>query len=390
MGADLGPLPCAGDDAKAAAPPPPPPAVPGSPAAPAAKVRLPDLRLATLKDGLRDARARSKGKATDADKAAKAVGLDLDAPAHPLVAHRFLDRQVFYVFYKTTENAFGDRSWVLQRIKKTERSWPAGADAKPEVKVTYLVEAFKTLGGVLKGEDQHYGHFHLGDFARREIVKEYEIGFGEVSGVGEGVPWPFAEGTLYQRIQPYQEEIGLYAKTALVAARRWSLTVSFDASGTYRVASPELGFDLPSTPLDPAVATPSPDPTSKDLVLEPGVGAPGVRIGESTADDLVRALGAPLEDVPAGKDHRLLSFARSITCNLDPAGKLKTVITRPGFAGRTTTGVAHGLARADVKKLLGAPEGAKADAEVWAYDGVQVSFDGFERVSRIVLFRRKG
>lgn len=382
-------LPCSADDAKPAAPPPPPPAVPGSPAAPAAKVRLPDLRLSTLKDGLRDARERSKGKATDVDKAAKAVGLDLDAPPHPLVAHRLLDRQVFYVFYKTTENAFGDRPWVLQRIRKTERSWPAGADAKPEVKVTYLVEAFKTIGGVLKGEDQHYGHFHLGEFARREIVKEYEIGFGEVPGVCEGVPWPFAAGTLYQRIQPYQEEIGLYEKTALRAARRWSLTVSFDASGAYRVASPELGFDLPKTPLDPSVATPPPDQTSRDLVLEPGVGTLGVRIGESGADDLVRALGAPLEDVPVLEDYRLLSFERSITCVVDRAGRLRTLNTRPGFAGRTTTGLAHGLARAEVTKLFGVPSGASADAEVWAYDGVQVSFDGFDRVARIFLFRRK-
>ncbi len=348
-----------------------------------------ELRLTTLKEGLDGYLDRPKGKEIDAVKAARAVGIDLANPPHPLVAHRFVDGQLFYVFCKTTENAFGDRAYLIQRVKKTERTWPKPDSTSPEERVTYLVEAFKSIGGVLKGEDQHFGHFHLNGASRREVIKEYEIGFGEVPTVCEGAAWPYAPGSLYQRIQGYQEEIGLYAKTTFGIARTWSLVVSLAASGAHRVASEALGFDLPSKPLDPAIATPPRDPTSADVVLETGVGTLGVRVGVSTADEVIRALGTPLEDVPAGRDHRLLSFGRSITCNIAPDGLLKTILTRPGFAGKSKDGVAHGLSRAEVKAILGEPASGASDAEAWTFDGIVVRFDGFDRVSRLVVTKRK-
>jgi hypothetical protein len=350
----------------------------------------PDLRLVHLLDGLRpeapdDDPARIAETKTAKDAAR--FGLDLAKPPHPLVAHAFANGRLWYVFYKATENAFGDRPYVIQRIRKTERNWRADGDGKPEEKVTYQVEVFKTIAGTLKRADQHFGDFGLQDAVRREIVKEYEIGFGEVPGVCEGTSWPFPADTLFRMLQPYATEAGLHDKVKFRASRKWSLTVALAKDGSYAIRSPELGIDLPKSPPDPALATPKPDAASKDVVLTPGAGPAGAKIGETTADDVRKLLGDPLETAAAGKGHTNLSFRRSLTCNFTPDGKLNTVITRPSFAGRTSNGLSHGMPRAKVMELLGAPPNQRADAVTWRYAGMVLTFDGFDRVARIVIFR---
>lgn len=350
--------------------------------------RGPEIRLVHLLDGLRPeapdddpARIAETKTAKDATR----YGIDLTKPPHPLLAHAARNGRVWYVFYKVTENAFADRPYVIQRIRKIERSW-ASPDATPEEKVTYQVEVFKTLAGTLKRADQHFGDFGMQGLYRREIVKEYEIGFGEVPGVCEGTAWPFAADSLFRMLQPYGPERGLFGKVAFTVSRTWSLTVALAADGTYAIRSPELGIDAPTSLPDASAASPRPDAASRDVVLAPGVGPAGAKLGESTADDLRALFGAPLEAAPAGKGHTNLSFARSLTCNLGADGVLNTVITRPSFAGRTSNGVTHGMPRASVLERLGAPASQRADAVTWRYPGMLLTFDGFDRVSRIVIF----
>lgn len=350
----------------------------------------PDLRLVHLHDGLRpQAPEDDPARIAETKTAQEALkrGVDLTKPAHPLVGHSFANGRLYYVFFKVVENAFGDRPYVVQRIRKTERTWTGAAGAKPEEKVTWQVEAFKTLGGTLKQADQHHGDFGLRDAVRREIVKEYEIGFGEVPGACEGTAWPFDAGDLFKMIQPYAEAPGLYDTTKFSASRKWSLTVSFAKDGTYAIRSPELGLDVPKSLPEPSAAVPRPDDRSKGVVLTPGRGPAGAQVGETAADALEKLFGEPIESVPAGRTNRNLSFANSLTCNIDGSGKLNTVITRPGFAGKTSTGIAHGMKRAEVIDKLGAPASQRADAADWRYPGIQISFDGFDRVARLVVFR---
>jgi hypothetical protein len=346
------------------------------------------FRLVHLRDGLRETVPEgdlARLAETDAGREAKQVDVDLLHPPNPLVAWKLTGGRLYYVFHKTIDGAFADRPYVIQRIKKTERTWRGDASAAPEEKVTYLVEVMKLFAGGLKRSDQHYGAYSLRDARRREVVKEYEIGFGEIPGTCEGTRWPFADNRLYELLQPYQDAVGQYATAKFASSRRWTLTVTLDRDGSYAVRAPELGIDLPKAPPDVSLATPPPDPASKDLVLETGVGVAGLRVGASTADDLKTTLGRPLEDLEAGNGSRLLSFRRAVSCNLDAQGKLKTVLTRPGFAGKTKEGVAHGDDRPTVMKRLGTPAGQLADAPTWRYPGIQVSFDGFERVARIVI-----
>jgi hypothetical protein len=352
--------------------------------------RLPDLRLVSVREGLRDVSPKNdlaRAGETDVAKYASAVGIDLQKPEHTLLAAACKDGRLFYVFWKTTANAFGKRAYVIQRIKKTERTW-LSLDKAPEEKVTYQVEAFKLIAGQIKRPDQHYGSYSLREAVKREIVKEYEIGFGTAPGLAETPTWPFDSGTLFRMMQPYQDQPGLHPQVTFLASRTWRLEVAFDKAGAWRVASPEFGFDAPKQWPKPEAALPTPDPASKDVVLEAGVGVPGATVGETPRDGVIAALGQPLDDSPAGRDHRVLALPRSLTANLDPAGRLNTLYTRAGFLGRTKEGVAHGTARAEVMAKLGAPKGQKAEDDYWSYPGLAFWFDVEDRVVTIVISRR--
>ena len=349
--------------------------------------RPPALRLVPLLDGLRsDAPAGDLARLAETTiaKEATKVGIDLAQPKHPLVVAAFAKGRLFYAFYKATEEAFGERPWVLQRIRKVERTWTTPG-APPDEKVTWQVEAFKTQAGSLKSADQHFGSFALRDAHRREVVKEYEIGFGEIPGRAMGTTWPFEASTLFHVLQAYRDEPGLYDDVAFTNARRWTLTTSLAKDGTWSLVCPELGIDLPNRAPPDAAARPEPDAASKAIVLKIGEGVAEARLGTSTIDEVGKVLGEALEDVAMATGGRNVSYRGGLTCNFDATGKLNTILTRTTFAGRTSNGLTHGASRADVKKKLGAPKDGAADAPTWAYAGLVVTFDAFGGVTRLVL-----
>lgn len=352
---------------------------------------MPAIRLVPLRDGFRaaapDGNLARIGE-TDLAKTALAAGVDLARPPHPIIAWGRKDDRLFYVFYKTTGNALGDRPYLIQRIKKIERAWKAPG-AAPEENVTYQVEVFKTIGGELKRADEHFGSYALGDNYRREVVKEYEIGFGEVPGVCEGKAWPFDAGTLYRMLQEYQADEGLFPQVKFERTCKWTLAVSFGATGHFSVSSPELGFRAPEKLPDRNATLPPVDPASKGIVLLEGYGIKGIAVGKSSREDLVRVLGEPIEDAEVGLGHHNLSFPGGLTVNIDPKGTVNTIFTRAGFGGRTAKGATHGMYRDEIARLYGLPPKSAPDAEHWRYLGVQFSFDGFDRVKRIVIMRRK-
>lgn len=341
------------------------------------------LRLVPLLDGLlEDAKGDLAAIATsDVGKEAAKVGLDLAKPPNPYAVAAHKDGRLFYVFYKTTEEAFGDRAWVLQRIKKTERTWKT-ADAEPEEKVTFQVEAFKTFGGSLKGSDQHYGGYSLRGAHRREVVKEYEVGFGEVPGMAAGADWPFDRKRLFHMLQPYEGDSSLFDRVKFHASKRWTLTATVASDGSHRVQSPELGIDLPKKPPTSDLAKVPADPASKALVLIAGQGLTGFSVGKSKREDVDKVLGEPLEYVPAGDNHNA-SYRGGLTCNFDPTGVLNTVFTRASFAGSTKDGVQLGMTRDAVQKKLGKKQGDAA--ATWTLPGLVVKFDATGVVHRLVV-----
>ena len=218
----------------------PPAAGPAAPASPSPHLRL---RLVPLSEGIAGEQWRREPKVVTEGRT---VGLDLHRPKHPLLAHCCVDGRLFYVFYKTVEDAVGPQQYLIQRIRKTERTYASPTDQTPDVRVTYLVEAFKLRDGALKRADQHYGSFGINDCYRREVVKEYEIGFAEIDGIATGAAWPFARNVLYEPIQEYDPDRSIYDRVKFSASKQWSLRVAFDRDGSYSVESPELGFAAPT------------------------------------------------------------------------------------------------------------------------------------------------
>ena len=149
-----------------------------------------DLRLLPLAEGL----PKNLEKST-VFKTALSAGVDLRKPSHPIVVASYRGGSLFHLFYKSTENAFGNRPYLIQRMKRVRRSWKS-ADAKPEETVEYKVEVFKTIAGALKRPDTHWGDYGIGAYQRREVIKEYDIGFGEIPGVCEGELWPYDKEAL--------------------------------------------------------------------------------------------------------------------------------------------------------------------------------------------------
>ena len=350
------------------------------------------LRPITVAEGVRDVLNPGgdpkKLPEQDLYQRARSVGLDLaQEHADPVVALKRTDDRLFYVFYKTVEEAFGGREYVIQRIRRTERTW-ASPDAAPEETVTYQVECFKLLGGAQKRADQHHGSYGIEDGHRREVVKEYEIGFGEIPGTCEGTAWPFDRGILFKYLDEYGPERGTFDAVRFDASVTWSLTVSLDAQGGYAVRAPELGIDVPAVPTDPDRTVPLADPRSQALVLVRGVGLEGA---EEPAD-LVAAYrelaGEVVEDVAAGKTNRNVAFAGRVIANVKADGTLNTLRTRPGFDGRTKEGARIGDDRARIMQLYGAPVRQYADADWWSYGDIGFWFDGRGRVGRMYVRRR--
>ena len=357
-----------------------------------APLAAPRLRMVHLRDGLRGVSPGRKLEnlaQSTIYKTAQKVGLDLASRTHPLLVQQYRNGRLFYVFYKTVEGAVGKRNYIIQRIKRTERSWTQ-TDEEPVVTVKYQVEVFKTFAGALRRADEHHGSYGVYKFEKREIVKEYTIGFAEIPDVCEGEAWPFSLSRDFKMLQPYQEDVGIYDKVAFLSKQDWTLRVSLHEDGTYQVASPELGFNAPQELPGSERAAFIGNPVSKNVVLVPGTGVSGLQVGESEEADVERVLGKPFGVSVAKTGSRNLATPVEITTNIDPKGRLKTLITRTGFMGKTDRGIGLGAERWEVLRAYGVPrKGTDIGARSWMYNGILFYFDGFDRVERMVVFRKR-
>ncbi|MFV1958484.1 MAG: hypothetical protein ACC662_03620 [Planctomycetota bacterium] len=137
----------------------------------------------------------------------------------------------------------------------------------------------------------------------------------------------------------------------------------------------------------PALLLLLPGPFLAARAGEPTFSGPDLRV--VTIADGLRGL-VPKQDLSQLEKSDIDAIARkSLTVNLDPAERVNTIITRPGFEGRTTDGIRHGDGRVKVMEVMGVPVHPYADAHSWRYAGVTFLFDGFDEVKRIVIYRRR-
>jgi hypothetical protein len=348
----------------------------------------PVLRLLPIAEGLRDVLNpggdESDLKGMEPYRRARKLGVDLlDLEGEPVVIHGMRNGSLFYLFYKQLERAYGPRVWVVQRIKRTERNWTR-LDAEPETKVTFQVEAFKLFGGQQKRGDQHHGGYGIRAYARREIVKEYEIGFADIRGHAEGKAWPWPKTRLFEYVYPYGPEREIHDAVEFTRSLRWSLRVELDAKGRYRVHAPELGIDVPAREVAAEATVPAPIDASADLVLVRGRGLADAPASDWFADYARRA-GPVLavQRMDSGFSNTIL--AAGLMVNRREDGSLNTVQTRPGFAGRTQAGIGIGARRWEVLRAYGQPKEASVNAPWWHYGDVGFWFDGLGHVGRIYV-----
>jgi hypothetical protein len=199
-----------------------------------------NLRLVPIKQGISEDREARRVKQ------AAELGIDLEHPEHPLLVHSYRNGRLFYVFFKTVEQAEGAQAYLLQRIRKVERFYTSARDRNPKTQVTYLVEAFKLRDVGLKKADEHYASYGLSNWYKRDVVKEYEIGFGEIENIATGDAWPFESRILYKAVQPYGPDRTLYDRVQFTQSKKWTLDVTFDRLGQYSVRSEEFRFNAPS------------------------------------------------------------------------------------------------------------------------------------------------
>lgn len=119
-----------------------------------------------------------------------------------------------------------------------------------------------------------------------------------------------------------------------------------------------------------------------DIVLQEGRGALGIVVGETRLEDARRLLGEP-QEVQRLKAAGNYHFARQITLHIPYGEPVKTLLTRPGFGGRTEKGIRHGDPRERVREAYGGA--IRAGGETATFDGVIFWFDAEDRVNRIVI-----
>jgi hypothetical protein len=207
------------------------------------------LRLVPIRQGNRESSFGddpARFQATPLSRAAQLAEADIEPPSHPLFVHSVKKGRLFYLFYNDVDNAVG-KQYLVQRIKKTIRNYSSAGDTSPQTRTTFLVEVSKVRrGGTIK-PDQHFGVYHLGSFFRRHIVKQIEVGVGNIPGTVEGDTWPFERRRLFKKIQDYSPDPDVYDSVEYEASRTWTISVSFDRRGGYSIAVPELGIDAPAT-----------------------------------------------------------------------------------------------------------------------------------------------
>jgi hypothetical protein len=205
-----------------------------------------ELSLVPLSQGL--ARAPS-ARAMLATESASISGPDFSeaaARALPDAVASYRDGNLFYAFFDLYRDPDSDRAYAIQRVRKTSTTYRSRSDTHPEVSVEYLVEVFKTSGGALKRADLHHGSYSIGGAFRRVILKEAEVGTGEIPNEAAGNSWPYEPGTLYHLVANYGADHGAYDSVRFDRSLSWRIQAELASDGSYEVSSPELRLELGS------------------------------------------------------------------------------------------------------------------------------------------------
>lgn len=175
-------------------------------------------------------------------KYAKKVGFDLSEKLEKngLLAYNPETTDIMVLFYNLVKAPKCERGYVIQKVR-LDKYFLNQANQIIKEKHEYLVEAMKLNNNkMIKRADEHLKFYSLQNSFKRKVVLESEIGCGQISGVAEGIKWPFAANRLYKRIQNYSASPGYYDRVFFESSQKYRMEFEFDAYGNNNAIWPEF------------------------------------------------------------------------------------------------------------------------------------------------------
>lgn len=169
----------------------------------------------------------------------KKVGLDVNDHFHKKMVAAQKDKNFYFVFWNTARAKECKRGFLIQRVMRRKIFYQGSTVAID--KSRYLVEIFKLdKDHRIKGYDQHFQDHALGQYTKREMKVEIEIGCGELPGKAEGYSWPASPYKKYVKLQNYNESKGLFDKVKFDFSRSYQFSTTFSRHEPFTYILPDF------------------------------------------------------------------------------------------------------------------------------------------------------
>lgn len=147
----------------------------------------------------------------------------------------------YFLFYNLIKEQNCHRQFLIQRVRLDHSFYNDRGKLIKESK-KYLVEVFRTGRNRWRRADGHFKSYSLNNSSKRKTDVHIEVGCGTISNVLDGRVWPFNNKSLFEVVQDYSSEPGLYNEIDLDSSTSYSFSFEFSADGNYHVKWPEFMY----------------------------------------------------------------------------------------------------------------------------------------------------
>lgn len=174
----------------------------------------------------------------DKEKRALKAGIQLKENLDQTSVAGYKDNSFFFLFYNFVTAAGCRNDYVIQRIRLSKMYYDFSGNPYKKHE-QFLVEALAlNHKKETKRADEHYREYSLGEFSKRKIIIDLEIGCGEIPKVVTGKAWPNPQNSLYYRIQNYSDAPDLYNQVKFGFSSTYRISMEFDRDGKYSLELP--------------------------------------------------------------------------------------------------------------------------------------------------------
>lgn len=281
----------------------------------------------------------------------------------------------FFLFYNNIRVRETKSEFVVQTVTRTVETLEANGTRKAEVQK--LVEAFKLRSGSLKSPDQHFGLFSLGQFEKKTMVKEAEIGIVKSIDGKEYPPtaWPWDAAVLHTTLHSYDDPAESAPQVTFAVSKKWKFSFDVHKDGELDLQAPDLGIEFRvRNPVEPAKEKNNAVTTEEAPQLIAGSGVEGlITIHKTTLEEVVKALGEPVERVNMKTGTAIVLFSNGLAVHVNRNSQITTVTT--GEHNRASVRIGDAIISnsdgiSTIIEKLGEPKNKVP--QVISYDGLSI------------------